>query len=132
MKLLKSSSRRPPQRFAPAPTPGRVARSAGGQSPLVRLAEGLGLPALPTCVVGAPMPRAPGVGRPAPRQGGIRGLAVPPELRRRAGAVKAAQGAADIADSERLALRTAQVKLLGARQKLETVVAALRTQLESR
>ena len=128
MKLLKGSSRRPPRRFAPAPTPGR----GGAQGALVRLAKDLGVPALPTCVLGAPMARPPGLARPAPRQGGIRGLSVPPELRRRAGMVQAAQGATDIAERERLALRAAQIKLLDARQKLEIVAATLRSQLSLR
>jgi hypothetical protein len=102
MKLLKASSRRAHQRFAPAPVPG------------------------------APSRPPPGVGRPAPRLGGFRGLAVPPELRRRIqGAVRTAAGAGDLAERERIVLRTAQRKLLDSRQKLRTIVAALRAQLTS-
>lgn len=65
--------------------------------------------------------------------GGLRGLSVPPVLRRRmTGATRAAPGAADAAERMRLALRTAQEKLVVSQQKLQSSVAALRARLGSR
>jgi hypothetical protein len=136
MRLIKRSVRSARKRFVPSPAPGlALAPLLLVRQPLRAgtLATDAGLPALPTCVVGAPPPRPPGVGRPAPRLGGIRGLAVPPELRRRIpGAVRAAQGAADVAARERITLRSAQLKLLDSRDKLNATAAALRSQLASR
>lgn len=91
------------------------------------------LPPLPVRNVGAPPGRPPGVSRPAPRMGGLGGLAVPPEIRRRvAGAKRAAPGAAQAAERLRLALRKPQRKLLDARQQLRWNLAAVRAQLVAR
>ena len=66
-------------------------------------------PPLPSINVGHHSRRPPpGVTRPPPRTGGIRGVGAPPELRRRLGAVRAAPGAPDVAERIRDALRIAQ------------------------
>jgi len=58
---------------------------------------------------------------------------MPPELRRRIpDATRAAAGAADVTDQIRLALRTAQEKLLSGQQKLGTTTATLRGELAHR
>ena len=134
MRLVKQGARAARRRFVPSPAPGLENRG----SSIVRGAraatsEGATLPALPMCVVGAPPRSPPGVGRPAPRVGGIRGLAVPPELRRRMpGASRATPEAAGMAQRERVALLTAQRKLLDAKQKLLATAEALRTELAAR
>jgi hypothetical protein len=121
---LKRSSRPPPRRYLASPVPGARSIDPNESRREQRLT------ALPTCTVGAPPGRPPGATRPAPQVGGIRGVGVPPEIRRRVpGAARAASGAADLAEQERLVLREAQGKLLNARQMLESTVALLREQL---
>jgi hypothetical protein len=118
------SSRRPPQRFTPPPPPG--AGSAQGK-------PDIDLPPLPSLTFGAPPGRAPGTRRPPPAQGGIRGVGVPPEIRRRVpGAIKAAPGTPQVVDRIRDTLGKAQRTLLASQRKLEQSVAALRSQLSSR
>ena len=116
--------RRPPQRSTPAPPPG----ARGGDTP----PKGRALAALPTRTFGAPPGPPPGIGRPAPHVGGMRGMSEPPDVRRRNGAVRAAPGAADVANGIRLALGKAQEKLLGSQRKLRASVVALRAALASR
>jgi hypothetical protein len=60
-------------------------------------------------------------------------MGAPPGIRRqRGGGARSAPGVSRIADRVRLALRTAQSKLLDSRTKLLTNVAGLRSQLGSR
>ena len=124
--LTRSSSRRPIPRAAPLPPPGAGSalpdESTGGRGPALPVGRFGGSPGLP-----------PGATRPAPRLGGIRGLAVPPEIRRRVpGAARAAPGAAIAAARIRLAIRKAQRKLLQSQRKLQSSVDAVRAQLASR
>jgi hypothetical protein len=106
-------TRRPPMRFVPAPPPS--ARRIDG----AQVREHV--PALPSTRIGAPTGPHPGIARPAPRLGGIRGVGAPPELRRRVpGARRVALGASDVTEHIRSALRKAQLKLLAAKQKLES------------
>ena len=90
------------------------------------------MPSLPTTTLGAPPRRPPGAIRPAPRNGGIQGMGVPPDLRRRAGAVRAAPGAAAVVDGIRAALGKAQGKLLESQQKLQLSAVVLRAKLAAR
>lgn len=129
-----SSSRRPPQRFVPAPAPGV---SAGpptvGPGHRDAASDHRHLPPLPISVPGAPPGRPPGTTRPTPPRGGASGMPLPPELRRRLPrAGQAAPGAADAAALIRLALRTALRKLLASRRKLHASVAARRAQFGPR
>jgi hypothetical protein len=63
----------------------------------------------------------------------MRGVAEPPEIRRRnPGAVRSAPGAADVEDRIRRTLGEAQRKLLASKRKLEASVAALRIKLATR
>ena len=134
----RSSPRRPVQPFVPAPPPGVGASRpdappAGGRARQDAPSGLRALPPLPKNTFGIAPRRSPGAMRPAPKLGGISGVAVPPEIRRRVkGAVRAAPGAAQAADQIRAALRKAQVKLLGSQQKLQGSVAALRALLKSR
>ena len=118
----RSASRAPVRPFKPSPVP-------GGGSP--NGSAGVGrLPSLPACTVGAPPGRPPGVTRPAPQLGGIRGVGIPPEMRRRIpGASRAAAGAADVSKQVHLALRKAQEKLLNGQEKLQTTTRTLRGKL---
>jgi hypothetical protein len=87
-------------------------------------------PPLPSINVGHRARRPPpGVLRPPPRPGGIRGLGAPPELRRRLGAVRAAPGAPDVAESIRAALRVAQKKLLDGKEKVQTTARERRAEV---
>lgn len=79
---------------------------------------------LPFCNLGAPPGPAPGASHPPPEFGGIRAIGVPPELRRRA--TQARQEANEVADRIRLALHTAQLKLLYSKWKLQSAVDARR------
>lgn len=91
------------------------------------------MPALPSGAFGASPGAPPGATRPAPRQGGIHGVGVPPEiLRQRPGAQRATLAGAEAAQRIRMALRKAQRKLLRSRRKLEREIAAVRANLESR
>ena len=122
----RSSSRRLVQRITPSPPPS--ARSGRLLAGSIKPNESTRTPALPTCKVGAPPGLPPGATRPAPQLGGIRGVGVPPELRRRIpGASRAAAGAAEVAEHERVALQGAQQKLFDARRKLLSSVTALRS-----
>ena len=136
--LTRTSSRRSIQRATPLPPPGVQGRlerapSAAGRTTPDDSSGGRSSPPLPTCRFGASPGLPPGATRPALRLGGIRGLAVPPELRRRVpGAVRAAPGAAVAAARIRLAVRKAQRKLLASQRKLQSSVDAVRSQLASR
>jgi hypothetical protein len=89
-------------------------------------------PDLPKCTVGVPPGRPPGATRPPPRLGGVRGMSVPPEIRRRTpGAVRAAPGADVVTERMRLALCKAQRKLLNAHAKLQSSATLLRAKLIS-
>lgn len=115
--------RHPPQRFEPSPPPGARGRADKAREPG-------NAPPLPSATIGAPPGAHPGVARPAPRLGGIRGVGAPPELRRRVpGAIRAAPGAPEIADRIRSVLRGAQLKLLAAHLKLQFGSAARRAEV---
>jgi hypothetical protein len=121
---MNQSSRRLVQRFITSPPPG-----AGASAP----STGHAAPPLPVCNVGAPPGAPPSLTRPAPRVGGFRGQAIPPELRRRIpGGVRSAPGAANVVRNIRLALGKAQRKLLESQLKLASSAALLRTKLTSR
>ena len=90
-------------------------------------------PPLPDARLGAPPGgRPPAASRPAPGRGGIKGVGVPPELRRRNGEVRSAPGAAAVADRIRLSLRKAQQKLLDSQRELESSANELRSVLSRR
>ena len=81
----------------------------------------------------APLGRPPSAARRPPGFGGVRGFAVPPEIRRRTcDAQRTAPGAAAVANGIRLALGTAQRKLLLSRGKLLSNAGVLRGQLTAR
>lgn len=133
-------SRAPVRAFLPSPPPGASAPGGIGTVPgsagaLHREAPPAALdsPALPDCVRGVPPGAPPAVGRSVPNRGGLRGIAVPPELRRRIpGAGRAAPGAAEVVDQIRTTLRVAQRKLFASQRRLHLAAAALRTQLDQR
>lgn len=82
---------------------------------------------------GAPPGRPPAATRPLPRSGGLGGISVPPEIRRRAdNGVPSAPAAQQAEARVRVALRKARRKLLDSRQKLQSSVDALRARLASR
>jgi len=88
------------------------------------------LPDLPLCSVGVAPGRLTGAPRLAPGAGGLRGLATPPELRRRSpDSSRAAPGAGAAAERAQRAVLQAQRKLFEARRKLESNVAAKRADL---
>jgi len=118
---------RPPQHAVPSPPPG-ARRDRGDASSGAR-----SLPPLPSRGLGAPPGRPPGAAHAAPGVGGLQGLGTPPEIRRRSpGAMRAAPGAMEVAGRMRLALRTAQRKLLESQQKLRAGAAVVRAKLAAR
>ena len=102
-------ARRPPPRFVPPPPPGAAGADRGGAPSSHDLLK------LPTTKPGRPPARR------APRLGGI---GAPPELRRRADAIRAAPGARAIEERVRATLRKAQRKLLAAQRRLQDIAGA--------
>lgn len=130
-------SRAPVRAFVPSPPPGATAPGAMMAPDLTGVRQPASsngsrdMAALPTCVRGVPPGAPPAVGRPVPNRGGLRGIAVPPEVRRRTpGATRADPGAAAVADQIRKTLSGAQRKLLASQRRLQLAAAALRAQLD--
>jgi hypothetical protein len=91
------------------------------------------LPPLPIRTLGTPPElRRPASGG-ASQLGRIRGLAVPPEIRRLdPSRTRPAPVAADVAARIRLACRKAQLRLLNSHLKIHSIAAELRARLASR